>query len=441
MFAKLDLLVAASMAVTRMNPVVRIRRRSAYWLWAFLAQASSSATSLALSVLAGRALGVSGLGIVFAGFLAYIVMLSMHRALVTTPLISSSAALPAAARLSATRTALTVTIVAGVVAGASMAIGGALVGGQIGQGLLLFAPWVVPAFAHDLFRSSLYRDARARQAATTDFVWLATLICLAPLAARTDTSWAVASAWGLGSAAAALLGAAWMRAVPMSPSVAWSWFARVAFPFGRWLVLQEGFSAIVGYGLIVLLTGVIGVAGIGGLKSAQSVFAPFSLLAPALVLAGLPVVSKALAESRTSAIRLAAWISGVGVGLAVAYSAVMLVTGPRILTLVFGDAFEPYGSLVAPMCAWTIALAGGIGFTILLRAQQRGRALFVVGASAQVVTLFASTALAVAGGVEGAVWGFVVGAACGSAIICAAGFYGGSRRVTSVPESAVGRPA
>src|SRR5439155_1001203 len=140
-------------------------------------------------------------------------------------------------------------------------------------------------------------------------------------------------------------------------------------------------------------------------------FAPFTLLAPALALAGLPAASRALAHSEKSAALLAVKLSSLCVGVTIAYSALMLVAGTRILTAVFGSSFDSYGDLVVPMAAWQIMLAVGVGFGILLDAERRGRAIVVVGSTAMAVSFAASTILATVAGVRGAVWGLAAGAA------------------------------
>lgn len=392
----------------------QVSRGSASWSWAFVTQVISSATSLGLSLLAGRALGAHGLGIVFAGFTMYLILLALHRALVITPLISSSSMLVEMERLLATRTAMTVTLTFGGLAAGLLALLGTAAGGPIGDSLLIFAPWLVPAFVQELLRSSLFRDGRSRQAATIQVAWLGTMVICAPLAIRIDEEWAVVGAWGLGSIVAALSAVAWMRAMPMPLSVSRAWFLRVAFPFARWLVLQEGSVAIGTYGLILILTAILGAAGLGGLRAADSIFVPFTLLAPAMILAGVPAVSRTLARSHESAVHLAARISGACVLVTLAYSGVMLVAGSRILTAVFGESFEPYGNLVVPMSIWQLALTGSIGFGILLLAEQRGRAILVVGISMSATSLVASSVFATLHGVRGAVWGLAVGGAVGS---------------------------
>lgn len=384
------------------------------WIWAFVAQGSSSASSLCLSVLAGRALGTSGLGVVFAGFAAYLIVLNLHRGLVSTPLISSSSTSAPGPCAIATRKALTVTLAFGLAVAGLLALAGAAVGGALGEGLLAFAPWVVPAFAHDLFRSSLFRDGRGRRAALTDAAWLATMVLAALVVLDADATWAVVAAWGLGALVAAALGAIWTGVLPASLGLARSWFLEVAFPFGRWLAVQEGAYSLGSYALVAILIAIVGAAGVGGLSAAQTIFAPFSLLAAALVLPGLPAVSRALARSRESAVRLAATVSVAGIALTGVYLLVMTVVGTRLLTGLFGDAFADYGELVVPICVWQVLAAAGLGFAILLRAERRGRTIFVAGTAAIVSQLVASSVLAAVAGVEGAAWGLSFGAAVGT---------------------------
>jgi O-antigen/teichoic acid export membrane protein len=400
--------------VRRSSSVRRTLGRSRNWSWAFIAMGLSSVTTLCLTLLAGRSLGASGLGVVYTGFMAYISLLALHRAVITTPLISDSSTLGEGERLVETRKALTATLAAGLALAAVTALLGAAIRGPIGLGLLVFAPWLVPAFVQELFRASLFRDGRGRQAAVMQIAWLATVVLCAPIAARIDSTWAVVSAWGAGSVVAAMLGVLWARGLPSRLPVAWAWFRSVALPFGRWLALQEGSFVIGFYGLVVILTAILGAADVGGLRAADSVFAPFTLLAPALMLAGLPAVSRSVAVSRAKALQLAAAISAFCVLLILAYSAVMFLAGDTVLPAVFGDDFEPYVHLVVPMSVWQIALGAGLGFAILLRAEQRGRAILVSGTAMLAASLLASPLLAAAAGVEGAVWGLGIGAAVGT---------------------------
>ena len=125
-------------------------------------------------------------------------------------------------------------------------------------------------------------------------------------------------------------------------------------------------------------------------------------------------MARALGRSRESAVRLAVTISAAGIALTVAYLGLMTVAGTHLLTALFGDSFEEYGALVVPICVWQVVAAAGLGFAILLKAEQRGRALFAIGTAAIAAQLVASASLAAVAGVEGAAWGLSAGAAVGT---------------------------
>src|SRR5690242_8028401 len=80
-----------------------------------LDQVFSSGTNLALTLLAGRLLGPSGLGTVFVAFSFYIVALGVQRALLTTPLVAAMAARDDAARSRAIGAGLSVVFIGAAV--------------------------------------------------------------------------------------------------------------------------------------------------------------------------------------------------------------------------------------------------------------------------------------------------------------------------------------
>jgi O-antigen/teichoic acid export membrane protein len=247
---------------------------------------------------------------------------------------------------------------------------------------------------------------------------------VSPLALRIDTIWALVATWGLGSVVAALIAGSGLPIGRSGQSSALTWFRDDALPFGRWLAVQEGAFLLGLYGLTLALTGILGPADVGGLRAADSVFAPLSLLSPALVLVGLPALSRAASESFESALRLATAISVGCVALTLAYAVLMVVAGERILEALFGGDFHEYGSLALSMSMWQVLLAAGIGFSILLRAERAGRRIVVISAMFAATTFGASTALAEAYGVHGAVWGLSAGAFVGTSLVIWSSFRG-----------------
>ncbi|MGH9197531.1 MAG: hypothetical protein ACRD1T_17535, partial [Acidimicrobiia bacterium] len=139
--------------------------------WGIVDQVFSSATNLTLTLVAARVLGPAGLGRIFIGFSAYLAMLGLQRALLAEPLTIYATNLVRGERNRVTRCGITLGLSAAAAASLLFLLIGTLVPGGIGDGLLLFAPWVGVALFQDLCRHLLFRDTRGRAAAGNDVTW------------------------------------------------------------------------------------------------------------------------------------------------------------------------------------------------------------------------------------------------------------------------------
>jgi O-antigen/teichoic acid export membrane protein len=290
----------------------------------------------------------------------------------------------------------------------------ALVGGRFGHGILVVAPWIPPALLQDFWRAVLFRDGRARAAAANDGLWLLTMVISAPFAWWIGGAWAIAGCWGIGALAGALAGLAQSRYQPLRIGAALRWWRSDAWLLGRWLGLESVAYSVATYGSVLLLAALLGAGAYGGLRAVQSVFAPLSLLLPAVALPGLPAIVRAGAESR-NARSLAVWISTLVTGLTILYVMVFSLS-PGALTLVFGERFARFDLIVLPIGLAQIALATSAGFPLLLKAQGRGRALFFSRLTGLVVTLAVSAALAVTRGLSAVAWGMFATALVASGV-------------------------
>lgn len=401
-------------AIEISRPLGRRGSGSRSFAWAVASQGASSATNLALTLLAGRVLGPSGLGSVFVGFACYLLALGFQRALITDPLVTSSAALDADRRRFETGSALTFCLLGGLVASALVAASGAAVPGEVGRGLLLFAPFLIPALLQDFWRVVLFRDGRGAAGARNDALWLLVMGAFAPLAVLSGAGWAIVACWGAGAAAGACAGVFQTGARPERPRAALAWWRAKAWPLGRWLGAEGILWAVASYGTIFVLAGLVGARGLGGLRAVQSLFAPLALLAPAVSLPGLPALSRELRSSAGAARRLAVRLSlGVG-GVALAYASLLVLGADTALRLVFGVPFAGFADLAWPLGAAQILAVSPVGFVLLLKAQRRGPALVLartVGLMASFGTVWALAAIA---GLRGAAWGLAVGALVGA---------------------------
>lgn len=376
-------------------------------LWGFGGQSLSSATNFALSVLAGRALGPSGLGHILIGFATYLIVLGLQQALLVEPLVASTSSRSAADRRLSTSRALTFS--AGFAASSLVvvAVAGLAIGGVTGSGLLLVAPWLVPCLLQDLCRWILFRDERPVAAAMSDGTWLLVMAVAMPFAWMIGTDWAVMGAWGVGALAGTILGLTQLSTHPSAPRSAWSWWRHEAWPFGRWVAGAAVLSNIVGNAMIFMVSALLGTAALGGLRAAQTMFAPLTLIIPALALPGLPALARA---PELGAQRRLAWrYSGLALAGVSVYMAGMLLGGAQLLTVVFGTSFAGYSDLIWPIGVAQLFLAAGVGASLMLRARQRGPALLVSRATGPALALALAAAVAHPFGIVGVAWAVAAG--------------------------------
>lgn len=416
-----------------MRPAVNRERRGRPVVWGLVGQSLSSATNFALSVMAGRTLGPSGLGRILIGFAAYLIVLGLHRALLIEPLVASSSARGAGdRRLSASR-ALTISTSFAFTSMALVAGAGVVVGGVTGSGLLLVAPWLVPCLVQDLCRWILFRDERPVAAVTSDGAWLLVMVVTVPFAWLIGSDWAVMAAWGVGALGGTIVGLAQLSTPPSRMSAAWRWWRDEAWPFGRWVAGATALGTLLGNAMTFMVSALLGTGALGGLRAAETMFAPLTLIIPALALPGLPALARAV--ERGAQRRLAWRYSGLAFAGVTAYTAVMLLGGARLLTFVFGTGFTRFSDLVWPIGASQIFLAAGVGASLMLRARQRGPAILVSRVTGSGLALALGAALAHPFGVVGVAWANAAGTFTTSTIQIGTS---GALRVEDAPEETVG---
>jgi O-antigen/teichoic acid export membrane protein len=412
----------------------RLRRaESRDFAWGFASQGASSITNLGLSLLAGRLLGPSGLGSTFVGFSYYLLAIGFLRSLITDPLLAATASLDDDARRGPTRSALTMALLLAAIATTLLFVTWVMVPSNVGRGLILFVPWLVPALLQDFWRSVLFRDRRGAAGALNDTLWFAGMAVTLPVVLLVRTDWIVIANWGFGASVAAAAGFIQSRVMPAGTRTSARWWGMRAWKLGRWLaaetIVYMGASQL----LVFMLAGILGTRSLGGLRAVGTLFGPLTLLAPALALPGLPALSRASAESAEQAVRLALSMGVLAIMLTGGYLAVAAASGDQLLEWVFGPSFIPFGALILPIGVGQILIAGTMGFALLLKAQARGRALLAARVVGSVASLVLVLFLAAGHGVAGAAWGMAMAGGLSSLAIVAYSV-GGRVRPRTVPE-------
>jgi O-antigen/teichoic acid export membrane protein len=401
-------------------------------VWGFLDQALSSVTNFGLFLLVGRWLGPARLGVVSVGFAAYVLCLVIYRALLSAPLIVATGSESGDTLRTGTGRGIAVGVMLAAVASLTLVLLGSVVPGDIGTGLLLFGPWVGPALIQDAWRSILFRDSRGATAALNDAAWLGVMLACLPVAWSLRSDWVLVLSWGLGATSGAALGFLQTRYPVSFTRASWTWWRAEIWPMGRWFGLDRAISNVGTQGSVFLLANVLGTQAIGGLRAVQSVFAPLTLLGPAIVLPGLPALERALRTSKREAWRVAMRLTGFITVVAVGYVVVVGAWGADILSTLFGRSFLHFRSLTLPVAVGQVFLAAGVGLTLLLQASRRGSALILSSAAGSLLMLGGAWGLAHSHGIVGAAWGLAIGSLATAA--CLHAFAWPFRRSTDAPS-------
>lgn len=389
-------------------------------LWGVADQAASSFTNFGLSVLAGRLLGSEGLGVVFLGFSMYLLALSAVRGLIMEPFVVATSAMNQKEQEAATRACTILVAVVGAAISAIMVLLSFAIGDPLGRSLLIFAPWTGVAILQDHWRSVLFRDQRGRAAAINDSVWAVGMVAMLPLAFMFRTDWVIAATWGAGAAAGALLGIWQVKLKPSRPLRAIAWWKRELSYLGSWLAIQNVVFSAGAQLTVVLLAAQLGARDLGGIRAVDVVFAPMTLVGEAFSFPGVPIIARALARSLAEARRWAWRLSAGATILVGAYLAVATPFSRLILRHLFGPEFGVFTAIVIPVALGQLLRASSTGFSILLKADRRVRAITVARGLTTGLALVFGPTLAARYGLVPAVWGTELALVIGSTatIVC-----------------------
>jgi O-antigen/teichoic acid export membrane protein len=308
-------------------------------------------------------------------------------------------------------------VVFGCVTAVLLASVGFLVGGRVGRGLALFAPWVIPALLQDLWRMLLFRDGRGFAAASNDGAWLIGMLLTLPFAWSIGADWGIAAWWGLGATCGAVAGFIQVRPRRGDLGDAWIWATRNAWPLGRWFAAEGVVYTAASQSVIFVVAALLGTRAVGGLRSVQILFAPLALLGPAFALPGLPSIVEALRRSPEAAWRMALKLNAVLSVLAVGYLVASLVAGEWLLSALLGARFSRYSELIWPLGVQQVLVASTSALFPLLKAARRGKAVLLYRSIVSLATVVAVVGLTEAFRLVGAAWGAAVGAAIGSVVL------------------------
>jgi len=376
-------------------------------------QCVASASNFAVGIIVARISGPSGLGAFALAYTVWILLTTLHRALITDPM-AIMGDMRGDEKEEFVRRGYAADITLGLMAaGIIAAVGsGLLVVGQdtFGVGLLSVAPWVIMLDLQDYWRFIGFMQGNPKKSLVNDLLFNAVqaLAFGIVLIAGLHSVFAVIAAWGLGATAAALYG---LRQFSVRPSLrGGSAFLWSRWPISQWLASER----VASWGasqLYLILAGVmLGPAALGGLKAAQGLVAgPTTLVINAGGSFGLPEATKHLAEgSWAGMMRVTRLVTGAGVAASVACGVVVFLAAPELLKLLYGPEFVKFAPCARLFAISVVLSAFNVGPIITLTAARRVRPLFFLQLGKLAFGIAAVTVLAAAYGVTGAAGAYVL---------------------------------
>lgn len=382
-------------------------------------QVLSSASNFAIGVLVGRLAGPSAFGAYIFAFTVWLVVLGIHRALVTEPMVISSAL--DGDRPSVLRRGLEADVLLAAGLGLLVAaLGGIFLlagSGDVGFALIVIAVLLPALIAQDYWRAMAFALHRPGYALVNDTVFVgaqAIALAVVIVAGGRTAPWFIL-AWGCGGLAGGIAGFFQFR-VPVyrrgeGPMFVHTW------PFSRWLLADFLTIVAADQTYLLLVAALLGQAAFGNLKAALSLMGPTAVILLTGGNLGLPTLARANArrgvEGLVSVSRRLTRLVGAAV---VGYCALVFVAGPWLLQLIYGPEFASAGNL-ARIGAVTYAVAVAcFGAGIAIRVTRQTRRMWTLRLGITALSVAAVVALSAAFGLAGAAWAGTITAAAGTVV-------------------------
>lgn len=282
-------------------------------LWTVFDQVVSSGTNAAINFVIARRVDPTEFGAFAIAYTIFAMVVGLSRAAATAPLGISYADVPLGAFRSAVRQAAGTALMLGAAVGVLLMLVGVGMGGTVGTNLAAMGVIMPALLVQDAWRYASFAQGRPLLAVANDLVWAAVLGAGLWLLATVAPGGVGGSAtmvlvWGVAAAVAAQVGVLQHQAWPQ-PRRAWAWFTghreTTGFMTAEFLSLQ---------GAAQTSTLVIGAVGstslVGALRGLQTLLAPTTNLAVALMSFSIPEFSRRRHLPAQTVLRGAYLVSG-----------------------------------------------------------------------------------------------------------------------------------
>lgn len=392
------------------------RRSRLAWSLADQGLASGSNFLLLLLVVRSQTLAeVGAFGIVYA---LYFFVLTVGRGLTTEPLTVKYQPTDRDGWRAATAAATGCNLVVGMVAALLVAAWGAVLGGTLGSGLLALAVVLPALLAQDGTRLVLFAQAQPARACLNDALLVVVQLVLFWILIQAGSVSVVALllAWGGSALVAALYGLTQVVSAPR-PGAWRSWLSSTR-ELGPALAADHVITRGAEQLTLVAISLGSGLATVGGVTTARTLFAPLTTVQSGINSFALPeVASTRLKPGGGRRVRrLVAAIAASMAALMLCAGAGLAALPPRFGIRVFGTNWLPAQELIWPMTAFSVVQGVSVAAWIGIRGLGLATESLAIRAVFGLLTVGFATIGTALDGARGA----VLGMACATTIAAVA---------------------
>ena len=381
--------------------------------WGLADQALSSLTNFVLAIAIARQVAPVQFGAFSLAFAAYLVALSISRALATDPLSIRYSARGSDEWRTASAKATGMALVIGIAGGAVCGLGAVVIGGDVGMALAALAVGLPGLLLQDAWRYVFFAARRGSAAFANDLVWTVALggaLVLVTVAhSASITTFIIA--WAAGGAAGAIFGIAQTRLLP-APLRARLWL-REHLDIAPRLALEALVLSGVQQVTLALVGIVAGLAAVATVRAGQVLMNALNIATYGIFLFAVPEGVRMLRRSSGALLRLCLVISGGLAAISFLWTGVLLALPDQIGLLLLGETWATARHVILPVGVAQAAAGVQMGAVVGLRALATARRSLRARGMSSTLFLTGGITGANLGGAFGAAWGIAIGVTSG----------------------------
>ncbi len=374
--------------------------------WSIVDQGLSSVTNVLVTFAVARSVDQFEFGSFATGFMAYVVILNLSRSFASQPLVIRFSSVDAAEHRRACRAAVSTALAFGCLFGVPLVAYGYIRDEPLGWVLAALGIMLPGLLVQDALRFCFTSGGIPKWAAIVDFTWLVAIgvgvTVLTVNEVTEGSTWLFV--WGVGAAAAAILGSLRLGLIPSFGEVV-GWIED-HLDLGPFLAGDYLLTAILSSAAVLILSAVTEQtrADVGTFTGAQQLVGPAFILLVGLSLFVVPEGARIWKRSPERLAPMMGLASAAVVVAFVLFSAVILALPSSVGVQLLGDTWAPARAVLIWFCLRVVGEGLAFGATSGLQVLGRARTLLVTRAAITAPTL----ALAVYGAWDDGLAGFVM---------------------------------